>query len=96
MLTLGEPDRRLCNVNSETNEPLFFSQNRYDFQYRSIRMGNISYKSEFRQGIAYPHTIKSYIGVPDEFLQQIVRDFNATVTLYPHITSLISFFGLIH
>uniref|UniRef100_A0A2K6VT25 Peptidase A1 domain-containing protein n=1 Tax=Onchocerca volvulus TaxID=6282 RepID=A0A2K6VT25_ONCVO len=78
VLMLGGRDDKLCDLENEKNEWLVDFGNRYDFEYLSINMGNATSLNKFLKTYAYPDTTKPYIGVPDQFMQQIVRNLNAT------------------
>ncbi|VDN02832.1 unnamed protein product, partial [Onchocerca ochengi] len=84
VLMLGGRDDKLCDLENEKNEWLVDFGNRYDFEYLSINMGNATSLNKFLKTYAYPDTTKPYIGVPDQFMQQIVRNLNATVTCLAH------------
>lgn len=60
--------------------PITHSGNRYEFGYRSIKMGNVTFSSASSEMFAYLHTAKPYIGVPGEFLKAIAQNLNAKVT----------------
>ncbi|VDM93410.1 unnamed protein product, partial [Litomosoides sigmodontis] len=93
VLTLGGHNNRLCNLHREVTEPLRYnpahtqisvalrgydqSRNRYEFEYKSIKMGNVSFSTQSMPAFAYPHAIKPYIGVPNEFLNAVVQNHNA-------------------
>ncbi|VDO77481.1 unnamed protein product [Onchocerca flexuosa] len=77
VLTLGARDDKLCDLENEKNERLVHFGNRYDFEYLSISMGNATSTNKFLKTFAYPDTVKPYIGVPDQFMQQIIRNLNA-------------------
>ncbi|VDM92224.1 unnamed protein product [Litomosoides sigmodontis] len=40
-------------------------------------MGNVSFSTQSMPAFAYPHAIKPYIGVPNEFLNAVVQNHNA-------------------
>ncbi|CAG9535688.1 unnamed protein product [Cercopithifilaria johnstoni] len=51
------------------------SGNRYEFEYNSIKMGDLAFSMK---SFAYLNTIEPYIGLPNKFLRKIVKNLNAT------------------
>lgn len=77
VLTLGGRDGRLCRLDTEKEEAMV-SEGRYDFRYDSIQMNGITYRSNINS-VAYPHTSQAHIGVPEEFMNLIVKNLDAQV-----------------
>ncbi|VDN07279.1 unnamed protein product [Thelazia callipaeda] len=78
-ITISAVDTVSCDIRKLSSEKLISLGARYDFKYLSISMGNVSFSSPSRKAFAYPHIIKSYIGVPDDFMQAIVQKYNAKI-----------------
>ncbi|CAG9530438.1 unnamed protein product [Cercopithifilaria johnstoni] len=78
-----KPFRSYCETNVSSSlrntrfSPLLLDQsgNRYEFEYNSIKMGNVAFPMK---SFAYLNTIEPYIGLPIKFLQKIVNNLNAT------------------
>ncbi|VDN08110.1 unnamed protein product [Thelazia callipaeda] len=77
VLTLGAIDHSLCDSRIRTSEMVSSLENRYNFNYSSISVGNATFSFTKWKKIAYIHASSLFITVPKELMQEIVKNLDA-------------------